>query len=226
MTMELTNRFTVPAPVEQAWTRLLDLPAIAPCLPGATLTGFDGDDFTGTVKVKLGPISLTYKGTGHIRERDEEAHRVVVEASGRETRGPGTATATITATLAADGDDTRVDVTTDLTVTGRPAQFGRGMLGDVSTRLLDQFADCLGNQLRPSAPPEEPAETESPGTTPAAVTPPSPETTAVPEEATPIDLLEVTGAQALARRAAGYALAFVAGALVATAIARLRRRAR
>lgn len=223
--MELTNTFTVPAPVDEAWTRLLDLPAIAPCLPGATLTGVDGDDFTGTVKVKLGPISLTYKGSGHIRERDEAAHRVVVEASGRETRGPGTATATITATLAADGDGTRVDVATGLTVTGRPAQFGRGMLGDVSTRLLDQFADCLGRQLRPPAPPEEPAATEAPAGTPTAVTSPSPETTTVSDEATPIDLLEVTGAQELVRRAAGYALAFAAGALVATAVCRLRRRA-
>ncbi|BCJ38551.1 hypothetical protein Athai_60540 [Actinocatenispora thailandica] len=223
--MELTNTFTVPAPVDDAWTRLLDLPAIAPCLPGATLTGADGDDFTGTVKVKLGPISLTYKGKVRIGERDDAAHRAVLEASGRETRGPGTAAATITATLAAEGDGTRVDVVTDLTVTGRPAQFGRGMLADVSARLLDQFADCLGQQLRPAPPPASPP-TESPAGAPAPVTAPAPETTTVTHEATPIDLFEVTGARALVRRAAGYVLAFAAGALVATVLARRRRAAR
>lgn len=221
--MELTNAFTVPAPVDEAWARLLDLQAIAPCLPGATLTGVDGDDFTGTVKVKLGPISLTYKGSGRISERDEAAHRAVVEASGRETRGPGTATATITATLAAEADGTRVDVVTDLTVTGRPAQFGRGMLADVSARLLDQFAECLGAQLRQPTPPAE-DQAEAPATAPVRPAP-TPETT-VSEEATPIDLLEVTGARELVQRAAGYLLAFAAGALVATAVARRRRRAR
>jgi len=248
--MQLTNAFTVPAPVEAAWARLLDVPAIAPCLPGATLTGSDGDEFTGTVKVKLGPISLTYKGSGRIAERDDAAHRAVVEASGRETRGPGTASATITATLAADGDGTRVDVVTDLTVTGRPAQFGRGMLADVSTRLLDQFAACLAEQLRPApadGAPEPAADAGvgapgSPGGADAAAGSPGgggadaarrgagppggggAEAMPVPEEAAAIDLLEVTGARDAVRRALPYALAFVAGALVGAAVTRLRHR--
>lgn len=221
MTMELTNTFTVPAPVDEAWARLLDVPAIAPCLPGATLTDSDGDSFTGTVKVKLGPISLTYKGTGRIAERDDAAHRAVIEASGRETRGPGTASATITATLAPEGGGTRVDVHTDLSVTGRPAQFGRGMLGDVSARLLDQFAACLADQLRPSAPEPAPVAT---GTAPAADVPATaPEHAAVPEEAAPIDLFEVTGARETLQRALPYVAAFAVGVLVAAVVGRLRR---
>ncbi|HEY3504705.1 MAG TPA: SRPBCC family protein [Actinocatenispora sp.] len=233
--MELTNTFTVPAPVDEAWARLLDLPAVAPCLPGATLTDSDGDSFTGTVKVKLGPISLTYKGSGRIAERDDAAHRVVVEASGRETRGPGTATATITATLVPDGDGTRVDVVTDLTVTGRPAQFGRSMLADVSARLLDQFAACVADQLRPAP---AAATTTDPGhgtdtvgavvadAGPGAASTAAPATQHVPDEAAPIDLFEVTGARQLVRRAIPYVAAFAVGALVAAAVARLRRRDR
>ncbi|GAA3520251.1 SRPBCC family protein [Actinocatenispora rupis] len=221
--MELTNTFTVPAPVDEAWARLLDVPAIAPCLPGATLTDSDGDSFTGTVKVKLGPISLTYKGTGRIAERDDAAHRAVIEASGRETRGPGTASATITATLAPEGDGTRVDVHTDLAVTGRPAQFGRGMLGDVSARLLDQFAACLADQLRPSAPEPATAPVAS-GTAPVADVPATaPEHAAVPEEAAPIDLFEVTGARETLQRALPYVAAFAVGVLVAAVVGRLRR---
>src|SRR5437868_5008414 len=125
--MRLEHQFTVPVPVDTAWAVLLDLPRIAPCLPGATLTGVDDDGFTGTVKVKLGPITLTYQGRGRFVERDEAARRVVVQASGRDTRAAGTASATVTSTLTAEGDATRVEVVTDLTVTGRPAQFGRGM---------------------------------------------------------------------------------------------------
>ncbi|MGH8826371.1 MAG: SRPBCC family protein, partial [Jiangellaceae bacterium] len=142
--MQLDHRFTVPAPIDEAWTVLLDLPRIAPCMPGATLTDADDTTFSGTVKVKLGPISLLYRGTGRFAETDEAARRIVIEASGKESRGSGTAAATVTATLtAADGDQTQVDVTTDLKITGRPAQFGRGMLDDVGAKLLGQFAECL-----------------------------------------------------------------------------------
>jgi uncharacterized protein len=148
--MRLEHNFTVPAQVDDAWQVLLDLPQIAPCMPGATLTGVDGDTFTGTVKVKLGPISLTYQGKGRFVERDEAAHRVVIEASGKDTRSAGTAAATVTAQLAADGDKTRVDVSTDLTVTGRPAQFGRGMIADVGGKLIGQFADCVAGKLSES----------------------------------------------------------------------------
>ncbi len=160
--MRLEHSFTVPVPVASAWAVLLDLPRIAPCMPGATLTGVQDDTFTGTVKVKLGPIALTYRGKGRFVERDEAAHRMVVEATGKDIRSAGTAAATVTATLAADGDRTAVEVITDLTVTGRPAQFGRGMIAEVGSKLIGQFADCVANTLgeqetapadAPSAPP-------------------------------------------------------------------------
>src|SRR5262245_19303358 len=148
--MKLEHTFTVPVPVDKAWEVLLDLERVAPCMPGATLTGVEGDDFTGTVKVKLGPIMLTYSGKGRFVERDEAAHRVVIEASGRDTRSAGTAAATVTAQLSDQGGETLVDVTTDLSITGKPAQFGRGMMSDVSAKLLGQFADCLAGKLAAS----------------------------------------------------------------------------
>lgn len=145
--MRLEHAFTVPVPVDHAWRILLDLPTVAPCMPGATLTSYDGTEFTGTVKVKVGPISLTYKGKGRVVERDETSRRAVVEASGRESRGAGTAKATVTATLHPEDQSTRVAVATDLAITGRPAQFGRGMMADVGARLIGQFADCLAGKL-------------------------------------------------------------------------------
>jgi carbon monoxide dehydrogenase subunit G len=163
MPMQLEHSFTVPVPVGTAWATLLDLPRIAPCMPGATLTGVEGDTFTGTVKVKLGPIALTYQGKGRFVERDEAAHRVVIEASGKDTRSAGTAAATVTAALTADGDKTRVDVTTDLSITGKPAQFGRGMIADVSAKLIGQFADCVATTLTAGAGPAAPEKAESAG---------------------------------------------------------------
>jgi carbon monoxide dehydrogenase subunit G len=159
--MRLEHSFTVPVAVDTAWATLLDLPRIAPCMPGATLTGVEGDTFTGTVKVKLGPIALTYQGKGRFVERDEAAHRVVIEASGKDTRSAGTAAATVTAALTPDGDKTRVDVTTDLSITGKPAQFGRGMIADVSAKLIGQFADCVATTLTAGA---GPAGTSTAGT--------------------------------------------------------------
>ena len=148
--MELEHTFTVPVGVKQAWDVLLDLPRIAPCMPGATLTEHTEDGFAGTVKVKLGPVNLTYKGTGKFTERDESARRVVIDASGRDTRSSGTAAAVITAELhPVSEDETEVRVRTDLKITGRPAQFGRGVLADVGGRLIGQFADCLAGQLQP-----------------------------------------------------------------------------
>jgi carbon monoxide dehydrogenase subunit G len=145
--VQLENSFTVPVPIDEAWRVLLDIERIAPCMPGAALDSVDGDDFTGRVKVKLGPINLTYQGKASFIEKDEAAHRAVIDARGKDQRGNGTAAAVVTATLAAQGPSTRVDVLTDLNITGRPAQFGRGVMTDVGNKLLGQFADKLATQL-------------------------------------------------------------------------------
>jgi len=146
--MRLDHEFTVPVPAAQAWPVLLDIDRIAPCMPGATITKVDGDDFEGTVKVKVGPITVTYGGTASFLEKDEAQRIAVIEARGKETRGSGTANARITAQLFDNGDDsTRVAVVTDLSITGKPAQFGRGVMNDVGNKLLGRFADCLAGEL-------------------------------------------------------------------------------
>ncbi len=145
--MQLENSFTVPVPIDEAWRVLLDIERIAPCMPGAVLDSVEGDAFTGRVKVKLGPIALTYAGKASFVEKDEAAHRAVIDAKGKDQRGNGTAAATITAKLLGEGSTTRVDVLTDLNITGRPAQFGRGVMTDVGNKLLGQFADKLAAQL-------------------------------------------------------------------------------
>jgi carbon monoxide dehydrogenase subunit G len=142
--MQLQHSFTVPVGVEDAWKVLLDVETIAPCMPGATLGEVDGDDFTGTVKVRLGPISLTYKGKARFAEKDVAARRAVIEAAGKDARGSGTAKATVTTVLTEETPtSTRVVVDTDLNITGKPAQFGRGVMVDVGNKLIGQFADCL-----------------------------------------------------------------------------------
>jgi carbon monoxide dehydrogenase subunit G len=145
--VQLENSFTVPVPIDEAWRVLLDIERIAPCMPGAALDSVDGDDFTGRVKVKLGPINLTYQGKASFIEKDEAAHKAVIDARGKDQRGNGTAAAVVTARLAEEGAITRVDVLTDLNITGRPAQFGRGVMTDVGNKLLGQFADKLAAQL-------------------------------------------------------------------------------
>ncbi len=145
--MRLDHEFTVPVPADEAWNVLLDIRRIAPCLPGAVIDGVTDDAFTGRVKVKVGPISVAYAGTGHFLEQDQAAGRVRIGASGKETRGSGTAKATITAHLHDEGSSTRVSVQTELNITGKPAQFGRGVMADVGNKLLGQFADCLAEQL-------------------------------------------------------------------------------
>jgi len=142
--MELQNSFTVPSDVETAWKTLLDVEAIAPCMPGATLETVNGDEFTGNVKVKLGPVSMVYGGEARFVSKDDVAHIAVIEGTGKESRGTGTAKALVTTTLVQEGpNSTRVDVTTDLTITGKAAQFGRGVMQDVAGRLVDQFAGNL-----------------------------------------------------------------------------------
>ena len=141
--MELTNDFRVAVPPSTAWTVLTDVERIAPCMPGAQLQEVEGDEYRGVVKVKVGPITAQYKGKAMFQELDEAGHRAVLRADGRDTRGQGNASATITATLTPDGEGTHVTVQTDLTVTGKVAQFGRGVMADVSTKLLGQFVECL-----------------------------------------------------------------------------------
>jgi carbon monoxide dehydrogenase subunit G len=141
--MELTNEFVVPVKVDEAWGLLTDVERIAPCMPGAELQEIEGEEYRGIVKVKVGPITAQYKGKATFIEKDDGAHKAVLRAEGRDTRGQGNANATITATLVAEGDGTRVTVVTDLAITGRAAQFGRGVMADVSTKLLGQFVDCL-----------------------------------------------------------------------------------
>lgn len=150
--MELTNDFRVGVPVERAWEVLNDVELIAPCMPGAQLQEVEGDEYRGVVKVKVGPVTAQYKGAARFLERDQAGNKVVLRAEGRETRGQGNANATITATFAPDGDGTAVSVVTDLTVTGRVAQFGRGVMADVSSKLLGQFVDCIENKLLTDTP--------------------------------------------------------------------------
>jgi len=145
--MKLDNEFTVGVPVSQAWDVLTDLELIAPCMPGAVLTGVDDGVYTGKVKVKVGPISAEYSGTAQFTEKDEASHRAVINARGRDSRGNGNATAVISAQLRADGDKTAVTVTTDLTLAGRIAQFGSGMIKEVSAKLLRPFVTSLEAKL-------------------------------------------------------------------------------
>jgi carbon monoxide dehydrogenase subunit G len=161
--MQLEHSFTVPVGIDDAWKTLLDIEQVAPCMPGAALETVDGDSFTGLVKVKLGPISLTYKGKASFIEKDEAAHRATIDAQGKDSRGNGTAAAKVTATLTSAGaTTTKVDVLTDLNITGKPAQFGRGVMVDVGNKLIGQFADNLSAQLSESSSAAPAAEAPAP----------------------------------------------------------------
>lgn len=172
--MDLSHQFTVPTPVEETWAHFQDIASVAQCFPGAQVTSAEGDSFSGTVKVKLGPIALVYNGSGTFVEKDDAAHRFVVDAKGKDKRGNGTAGAKVTLTMAeASGGGTDVQVDTDLAITGKPAQFGRGVMQDVSDKLLGQFVSCLEQRLGDSSAPaaEEqptPASTPDPAPAPAA----------------------------------------------------------
>jgi carbon monoxide dehydrogenase subunit G len=149
MSMEMDHSFTVPVPPDRAWDVLLDVERIAPCMPGATVDEFDGEVVTGRIKVKVGPVSLTYRGTAKFIERDPAAHVVVMEASGKETRGAGTASATVRASLEPEsgGEATKVTMHTTMNVTGRPAQFGRGVIVEVGGKLVEKFAENLAQLI-------------------------------------------------------------------------------
>jgi uncharacterized protein len=145
--VKLTNEMVVPASVDDAWAVMLDIERVAPCLPGASIDGSDGDEYRGTMKIKLGPITSSFAGTLKVEEADEAAHRTVLSARARDSRGQGTAAATITSTMAPAEEGARVTVDTDLRVTGPAASFGRGVMQDVSARLMGQFAECLAAEM-------------------------------------------------------------------------------
>ena len=156
--MQIHNEFTVGAPIDQAWNTMLDLEKIAPCLPGAAIQDEADGEYTGTIKVRVGPITASYKGTVRFEEVDEANHRAVLQATGRDARGQGTASATIISTLKEEGNGTRVNVETDLMLTGRAAQFGRGLAQDVATRMLGDFAACLEREISDSGTEETAAQ--------------------------------------------------------------------
>lgn len=190
--MEFTNEFTVPVGVDRAFEILTDLERVAPCLPGATLEEVDGDAYTGKVKVKVGPISVQYRGTAEVTEKDADAKRATIAAKGKEARGSGTASADVTATMVADGPDlTAVKVVTDLAITGKPAQFGRGVMADVGTKLITTFAERLEAMIRED---EHGAPQEPTGGSPAVVGSPA----AAAAEAAPAAAPAATGPRRIA----------------------------
>jgi carbon monoxide dehydrogenase subunit G len=225
--VELEHEFTVPVPVARAWEVLLDVEKIAPCMPGAAVDSVDGDSFTGRVKVKVGPITVAYAGKASFLEKDATAHRAVVEAKGRETRGSGTAAATVTASMTEEGGSTRVNVVTDLAITGKPAQFGRGVMNDVGSKLIGQFADCVASTITESGSAgsaDQPtaavagAEVDDQ----AAGAPPSGTSAAARPTAEAIDLVAVAGGS-VAKRVLPV-VAIVAGIVVAWVLVRRLRR--
>jgi hypothetical protein len=207
--MKIANEFTVSAPIEEAWDVLIDLEQVIPLMPGAQMTGHDGDDVLGKVKVKVGPVTSEFNGKVHFVERDRDQRRAVIDAKGKEARGTGNAAATVTAVLHEAGDRTRVTVDTDLKIVGKLAQFGSGMLQQVSEKLLGQFVESLEAKLLAAhQPAAAPAVEQAPGETPKPVAP------APAAEAVPIDLLELAGGTALKKYGPLVFGAFVVVAVV------------
>lgn len=247
--MKIQNEFTVDAPVRQAWEAILDLERVAPCLPGASIEEATGEEYQGTMAVKLGPISARYRGTVRVEEADEENHRAVLRADGKETRGQGSASATITSTMNEENGATTVQVETDLQVTGRVAQFGRGIMQDVASELIDRFSTCVEQEIMGGGAEEEPeqvaaatsADGSSDGATRSEESAEAPEEPAsteksqdsdtqqkpkarkiTPREVEPLDLGAVSR-QAVIKRAAP-ALAGLVGLALAAALIRNRQR--
>ncbi|MFG1707183.1 SRPBCC family protein [Nonomuraea sp. M3C6] len=236
MAMRFEHEFTVPVPIEQAWAVLLDVERVAPCLPGATLDIFEGDEFTGRMKVKVGPITVTYRGSARFEDVDKDSYSLTIQASGKEVRGSGTTSATVKARLAALDSATAVTVETSFNVTGRPAQFGRGVMAEVGGKLIERFAANLAELL--SEPTVEPAGASGPAVSEEheeerhlSSVPTPPEQDARPagtlrtsrtadEEA--LDLLEIAG-QPLLKRLAPIAGALAALLVILWVVRRLRR---
>jgi hypothetical protein len=206
--VELNNEFRVAVPAAKTWEVLTDVERVAPCIPGAQLLSVNGDDFTGAVKVKVGPITVSYKGDASFQEKDAAAQRVVINASGKETRGSGNAAAVVTAQLKDEGTDgTLVSITTDLTISGKAAQFGRGVLADVSTNLIGQFAKNLEADLLGAAAPSASASPSAASSV-----------AATSDAGDSVDLLKVVAlpmakryAPAIAAVAAGLTVGFLVG---------------
>ena len=211
--MELNNEFRVAVPAAKTWEVLTNVERVAPCLPGATLLSVDGDAFTGAVKVKVGPITVSYKGEAAFLEKDVAAQRVVLKANGKETRGNGNAAAVVTAQLKDEGDATSVVITTDLTISGKAAQFGRGVLGEVAGNLIAQFAKALEADILGGAAPTQ-------------TTAPTAETITAasqPDASDSVDLLKVV-AVPMAKRFAPALVALAAGGLIGFLVGRRRNR--
>lgn len=219
--MRIENHFTVGLPIDDAWKVLLDIERIAPCMPGAELQEADGDEYRGVVKIKLGAVTTQFKGVVRFSEIDEEARRIVMQAQGRDTRGQGNANATVTAVLTPAGEGTAVAIDTDLSISGKVAQFGRGVMGEVSNKLLAQFVDCLEADLAGSSgadpelaaePSPEPSAPALDGEQPAAAASEPRRIASRPAE--PVDLFAVAGGSI-----AGRALPIgVVGVMVALAV--------
>jgi carbon monoxide dehydrogenase subunit G len=209
--MKIANEFTVSAPIEDAWKVLTDLEQVIPLMPGAQMTGRDGDDVLGKVKVKVGPVTSEFSGKVHFVEQDADAHRAVIDGKGKEARGTGNAAATVTAQLHDAGDHTRVTVDTDLKVVGKLAQFGSSMLQQVSEKLLGQFVESLEAKLAADNAPAEPAHN---GQVPQVAEP-------AQAEAQPIDLIQLAGGSALKKYGPPVFGAFLVAAVLFT-LGRLR----
>ena len=222
--MKIEDQFSVDVPVEEAWKVLLDVERIAPCLPGAQLQEIEGDEYRGIVKIKVGPITAQYKGKATFLSKDDANHVAVLKAEGRDTKGQGNASATITATLKTAGSGTDVVVSTDLTITGKVAQFGRGVLADVSAKILNQFVNCLEHDVlatpeetvasvaAASAAADDPASPTSASTasTAEATEPVKPAVRKIEYKPTePVDLLGTAGAPVVKRAAPAVAILFL-----------------
>jgi uncharacterized protein (TIGR03382 family) len=220
--MKIANRFSVSAPIEQAWDVLCDLEQVIPLMPGAQLVGHEGDDYLGKVKVKVGPVTSEFTGKVRFVEQDRDQHRAVIDGKGKESRGTGNAAATVTAQLHDDGDRTHVTVDTDLKIVGKLAQFGSGMLQQVSEKLLGQFVESFEAKLTAenAGSPASPASPVVPADTEAAAKPVAEARQAPTAEPEPIDLLELAGAGQLKK----YGSAAAAALAVLVLIWVLRRR--
>jgi carbon monoxide dehydrogenase subunit G len=210
--VEFVNEFRVPVSIDQAWEVLTDVERVVPCIPGTQLLSVDGDEFTGTVKIKVGPITMQYKGNASFHDKDASAHRAVIRADGKETRGQGNASAMMTAELKDEGDNTSCVLTTDLTISGKAAQFGRGVLSDVATKLIGQFAERLEADLVAGS------TIVSPNASPTAEAPQAPTAAPRTDDTASVDLLSVV-AVPVAKRvlpvvgalAVGVAIGYVLG---------------